>query len=194
MTSQEIPKESGVYKITSPSGRVYVGSSVNLKARYSFYKRCPSKKQKLLYRSITKYGFENHLFQIICLCKAEERLKMERYYGDLFNSISDKGGLNLALPKADELPMAYSKETINRFKEIAKNRTYSKETIIKFKKAREGKYTNGNHPMAKLLLNTETGIFYNCIKEAAKSIDIKRSTLSMKLTNKNINNTSFIYA
>jgi hypothetical protein len=48
--------------------------------------------------------------------------------------------------------------------------------------------------MAKLLLNTETGIFYNCIKEAAKSIDIKRSTLSMKLTNKNINNTSFIYA
>jgi hypothetical protein len=187
-------KTCGVYKFVSPNNRVYIGSSVDIEGRYCFYKNGHSKKQILLHRSFEKYGFENHSFEIICECEPNERLSLERKYGILYNSISDKGGLNLILPKSDDKPTIYSTELRNKFSEIAKNRKYTKETLLKFSNARKDKYKNGNHPMAKLILNTQNGIYYLCIKEAAESLNIKRVSLSMKLTGKNKNNTPFIYA
>lgn len=190
----KIPKDFGVYKITSPSQRVYVGSSVNLRSRYNTYKNYPSKKQKLLFRSINKYGFEQHSFEILCLCEPSERLKKERFYGDAYKSLSTFGGLNLILPMSDDSPAIYSEQTIKLFSEIGKNRKYSAETRLKFSQAKKGKYQNGEHPAAKLIINTSTGIYYECIKEAAQSVNIKRSTLSMMLIGINKNRTSFNYA
>lgn len=54
----------GIYKISSPSGKVYIGQSWNIKYRFSQYKGSVPN-QRLLNRSLKKYGFENHLFQII---------------------------------------------------------------------------------------------------------------------------------
>ncbi len=45
---------------------------------------------------------------------------------------------------------------------------------------------------AKMVLNRETGIFYECIKEAAETINFDKSTLAKKLKGKRKNNTSFI--
>ena len=36
-TILNLPKKSGIYKITSPNGKVYIGESVNLKNRCKFY-------------------------------------------------------------------------------------------------------------------------------------------------------------
>lgn len=47
---------------------------------------------------------------------------------------------------------------------------------------------------SKLILNTENGIFYSSIQEAANSMNYKQTTLSAKLTGQNPNNTYFIYA
>lgn len=47
---------------------------------------------------------------------------------------------------------------------------------------------------ARAILNTETGIFYETIGEAAVAYNIKRQTLNAMLTGKNPNRTSFIYA
>lgn len=56
----------GIYKITSPTGRVYIGQSRNIKRRWSFYKRIEeSLKQRKLYNSFKKYGIENHKFELI---------------------------------------------------------------------------------------------------------------------------------
>jgi group I intron endonuclease len=189
-----MPKKCGVYKIVSPNNRIYIGSSIDLDNRYSFYKGGHAKKQILLYRSFEKYGFNNHSFEILCECKPEERLNKERQYGELLKSSSDFGGLNLMLPKIGDKPAIYSKELIKKFSDMSKNRKYTPETLLKMSKAREGKYNNGDHPMAKIILNTETGIFYSCIKEAAESIGLKRPTLSAKLIGYSKNNTSLIYA
>jgi len=186
-------KICGVYKITSPNNRVYVSSSCDIDARFSFYKCGAAKTQWLLKRSFEKYGIENHKFEIIEICEFENRLKRERYYGDLYKSMSNYGGLNLVLPSYDDVPALYSIEIRNKMSEIAKNRTFSEETRKKFSNARQGKYQNGEHPMSKLLLNTNTGVFYECLKEAAFSLNIKRSTLSMKMTGRNRNNTPLIY-
>lgn len=187
-------KKCGVYKIVSPNNRIYVGSSNDIDNRYSFYKGGHAKKQILLFRSFEKYGFNNHSFEILCECKPDERLNKERQYGELLKSLSDFGGLNLMLPKIGDRPPIYSKELIKKFSDMAKNRKYTSETLLKMSKARQGKYCNGQHPMAKIILNIQTGIFYTCIKEAAISIGLKRPTLSAKLTGYMKNNTSLIYA
>ena len=57
----------GIYKITNPLGRVYIGQSFNLAKREKFYKGHRSQMhQKLLFRSIVKHGWSNHCFEIIC--------------------------------------------------------------------------------------------------------------------------------
>jgi NUMOD4 motif/HNH endonuclease len=48
--------------------------------------------------------------------------------------------------------------------------------------------------VSKIIINTQTGIFYYGIKEAADSIGSKYSTLASKLSGHDRNNTPFIYA
>lgn len=54
-----------IYKITSPSGKVYIGQTVNAKRRYLDYKSKEAKKQPRLWNSIKKYSWQAHAFKII---------------------------------------------------------------------------------------------------------------------------------
>lgn len=53
----------GIYKIESPSGRVYIGQTYNMYARYYSYKY--NKVNHILRNSFNKYGFEAHTFTAI---------------------------------------------------------------------------------------------------------------------------------
>lgn len=55
----------GVYKITSPSGNIYIGQSLEIEKRFRRYRMCDCIGQPALYRSLKKYGHLNHQFQII---------------------------------------------------------------------------------------------------------------------------------
>lgn len=56
----------GIYKITSPTEKVYIGQSWNIGGRFNHYKRLHKVKgQRALYNSLIKYGVENHIFSII---------------------------------------------------------------------------------------------------------------------------------
>jgi hypothetical protein len=55
-----------------------------------------------------------------------------------------------------------------------------------------GKF-NGLHQNAKLVLNTETGIYYDCAKEAAKFHKYKYSTLKSYLNGTIFNKTPLVY-
>lgn len=46
----------GIYKITSPKQRIYIGQSTNIKKRFNHYNRLLCEKQRILYRSFLKYG------------------------------------------------------------------------------------------------------------------------------------------
>lgn len=54
-----------IYKIESPSGKVYIGQTWNYKKRMSGYKNISCKGQPKLYNSLLKYGVDNHSFTII---------------------------------------------------------------------------------------------------------------------------------
>lgn len=47
---------------------------------------------------------------------------------------------------------------------------------------------------SKIVLDTQTGIFYYGVGDAAKSANIKKDTLTAKLNGKSRNNTKFVYA
>lgn len=56
-----------IYTIISPSRKLYVGKTYDLKKRIASHK-CASKNDKtniILHNSIKKYGWDNHLFQVI---------------------------------------------------------------------------------------------------------------------------------
>lgn len=55
----------GIYKIVSPSGKVYIGQSWDIERRFSTYKKVLCSDQPRLYNSFLKYGVENHKFEVI---------------------------------------------------------------------------------------------------------------------------------
>ena len=54
----------GIYKITSPSGKIYIGQSKNIEKRFKAYYKKLGKNQPRLYRSFKKYGIKQHNFEI----------------------------------------------------------------------------------------------------------------------------------
>jgi len=85
----------GIYKITSPSGKIYVGKSKDINKRWLGYKVKQDKKQTKLYYSFRKYGVENHLFEIIELCDLNLLSEKETYYISKLNTYDTVFGLNL---------------------------------------------------------------------------------------------------
>lgn len=55
----------GIYKITSPNGSIYIGQTRNFTNRIKAYRTLSIKNQKHIYNSIKKYGWENHVFDVI---------------------------------------------------------------------------------------------------------------------------------
>ncbi len=100
----------GVYKITSPSGKVYIGSSIDIERRKGEYKNHRVHKQPRLFYSFNKYGFINHIFEVVCECTAYELLSLEYFYGTKFGVLGKKG-LNCRLPKMDDISVCMSDET-----------------------------------------------------------------------------------
>ena len=107
-------KICGIYKITSPSGRTYIGESKNINHRWKDYKRLRCKTQIKIYNSFVKYGVENHIFEIVEECEFHELKCRERYWQDFYDVLN--GGLNLKLSECDELKSELSKETIEKIK------------------------------------------------------------------------------
>lgn len=55
-----------IYKITNPSGKVYIGQTWNWKIRENFYRTANCKTQTKLYNSLIKHGYDKHTMEIIC--------------------------------------------------------------------------------------------------------------------------------
>jgi group I intron endonuclease len=91
----------GIYKITSPTNRVYIGQGVNIEKRWKTYKVLDCKTQRRLYNSLVKYGVEKHIFEIIELCELEVLNVNERKWQEYYNS-TGRQGLNCLLTKTGD--------------------------------------------------------------------------------------------
>ena len=101
----------GIYKITSPTGRVYIGQSTDINRRWSQYKHkykhLDSNTSKL-FNSFKKYGFKSHIFEVKERCNINELNNRERYWQEFYNVIEE--GLNCKFVETDEKSGHFSEE------------------------------------------------------------------------------------
>lgn len=166
----------GIYKITSPSGKVYVGQSKDLirrKKDYEKYIKTSNRQVKLL-ASINKYGWEKHLFEIIEECTFEELNIKERYWQEYYNSVEK--GLNCIYTKTNDKPSQFGSETKEKMRIAQLGTKKSKETKLKMSNTRLGyKFTEES----KLKMsNSRKGIKYS--KETIEKMKIAASNRNLK--------------
>jgi group I intron endonuclease len=116
----------GIYKITNPIGKIYIGQSTDIYKRIRSYRYSSTSKQIKLHRSIVKYGLDNHIFEVIEECSIEELNNRERYWQEHYHVIGENG-LNCNLQKSTDKSGKLSEETIEK---IRKNR---KGIVSKYK-------------------------------------------------------------
>ena len=115
----------GIYKITSPSNRVYIGQSINIELRWKDHKG-PTNSGSRLHNSFKKHGAENHAFEVIEECEVEKLNERERYWQDHYRVLSPKG-LNCKLTKTDDKSGYMSINTKNKLVEYHKNKSEDTE-------------------------------------------------------------------
>jgi len=193
-------KVCGIYKITNPKGKVYIGQSVNIFKRFYDYKYTGSSNQHKLNNSLNKYGYTNHVFEIISECDIEQLNEQERYYQEVYNSV--KCGLNCVYVNSKNKIGYVSDESKKLISEAKKGKKPSLQTREKMSIARK-KYlkenpinttfkTGANLYRNIVCLNMENGVFYDKILEASICHGIKYTTLRAMLYGVNKNKTSLV--
>lgn len=126
-------KQIGIYKITSPVGRVYIGQTIDFIKRKSHYKNLKRDCQIRLYNSILKYGWSNHSIILIESCSLELLNERERYWQDYY-IVLGKGGLNCKLTGTLDKTGYHSKD----MRERQRLNSSSKKDVYKY--SLEGDY------------------------------------------------------
>jgi group I intron endonuclease len=233
----------GIYKITNPIGKIYIGQSIDIKKRFNAYKKLRCKNQPKIYNSFVKYGVENHIFEILEELDVQSLNKRERFWQKEFDVLNN--GLNCKLTNENDFNGSFCKETKEKMSNSAKVKVFTKEHrlnmsinrignkngmfgkkqseetkakiriakqnmsdqsrlnySISAKKRSKEFYENlsiknkGKLPRnSKLVLNLETGIYYDSVTDASRTLNKGQGsrTLSCKLLGKRFNNTNFIY-
>lgn len=196
-------KICGVYLIKNPNGRYYVGQSKDIKRRFSEYVNLKNiGAQPKLHRSFIKYGVEYHIFYILEVCDEEFLNCSERYWQEKFDVVSE--GLNCVFVDCGGEKRTgvqkfgkdnpnygnyWTKEQKRRLSEKKKGVKASDKTKLLFSESRK----RGGNGRAKLVLDTETGIFYDCLKDACESKCVNYHTTKNQVNGTYTNKTSLIY-
>jgi group I intron endonuclease len=194
----------GIYKITSPSGKVYIGQSINIEKRFKYYKCLTKslKKQLLLYNSFCKHGVENHKFEIVheltkgteqSILNQHEILYWKEYKNRGFKmlNIRDAGGSKGKPSEDTKKKMSIAnKGKGGRISFLGKNHT--KKTKMLMRLAQEGKPKSKQHcknmsisqiglrnkPILQFDLNGNFIKEWASIKEAGDTLKLSKGNIS----------------
>jgi group I intron endonuclease len=203
----------GIYKITNPKGKVYIGLSKNIEQRWKSYswKNKSNKQQTKLWFSLKKYGIEKHKFEVLEECSIEELIDKEIYYIEKYNSINE--GLNVSrggyyfhevnkgkkhsketIQKMnkwwEENSKPRSQETIQKITQTKKNnpRVTTDEMIQNYRKTAPNKKSISQYDLENTHIND-----FESINEAARSTNIGKDSISACCRNKQKTAGGFIW-
>lgn len=205
-----------IYKLTSPNGKVYIGQTINLKRRFGEYDRHKSRNGSVkINNSLNKYGIINFKKEILFEgeCTIQFLNELEIFYIKKYDSVKSGlnlqyGGLNGLHSEETKIKMRDSAKKLMLNKDYALNRNahwkgrkHSTESKDKMSKKRRGRKLTDEWKKniskflfkrgGKLVLNMETGIYYNSIRECADSAKMNYSTLKNRLNGSKKNTTIF---
>jgi group I intron endonuclease len=177
----------GIYKITNPKGKIYIGQSINIERRFLEHKKLTQKGSKKLFNSLKKYGHENHKFEVIEECLIEQLNEKEENFILLFNSHIN--GLNIKLSlkpswtgrqrpehskflKENGSGLSYERtqEHKDNLRKKLSGRKLSKDICKKISQNKIGKKT-------KKILCLETQQIFNSIKDCSEFLNISKSCI-----------------
>jgi group I intron endonuclease len=110
----------GIYKITSPNGRIYIGQSTDIEYRFIDYRRHHCKNQIRVYNSFLTHGVENHIFEVLEECEFEDLDCRERHHQDIYD-VTSRQGLNCMLTECGEKRRIYSEEVRKKMSDNSTN-------------------------------------------------------------------------
>lgn len=87
--------KSGIYRITSPTGRMYIGQSKNIRKRWYNYNCLDCVNQRKLYNSLKKHGPKAHKFEVLLRCPVKQLNEAEKYYIAKYDTYYTELGMNL---------------------------------------------------------------------------------------------------
>lgn len=133
-------KKAGVYRWTNiDSGKMYVGSSVDLYRRFTQYYNIKyiirTAKSSQICRALLKHGYSKFKLDILEYCNPSDVITREQYYIDLL-----KPEYNILQVAGSLFGYRHTEESLAKMKEIALNR--SDETKAKLRDAALGKTYN----------------------------------------------------
>lgn len=195
-------KKIGIYLITSPTGKKYVGQSIDIENRwkeYSRIKNCDG--QTKLKNSLSKYGPDKHLFVILELCERELLNEKEIHWGLIHDVLSQQNGLNLKIGNqsegiSDELKALWSKQRKGKSKSqewkdkigaankiSLKGNIPSQETRNKISAANLGKVRPKSEVHRKSISQTLTGRVHSEETKKRRADSVRESWRLRKLNN-----------
>ena len=86
----------GIYKITNPDNKIYIGQSINIENRWKDHRNINAKRKTKLHKSFINYGVENHKFEIIQECEKDELNHLEAFFIHKYDSVVS--GFNTHIP------------------------------------------------------------------------------------------------
>jgi len=181
----------GIYKITSPSGKIYIGQATNFIKRKNYYKNGAKPYQVRIYNSLEKYGYDAHTIEFIEECLVENLNERERHWQEFYDVIGENG-LNCRLTATNDksgflsesskhkLSIAKKKVVIDgewreKFAYDWSGKNHSEQTKRKMSESAKGKKKTSEH-ISKLPQN-QKGCIRPKMSEATK---IKQSLNSGK--------------
>lgn len=196
-----------IYKITNPSGSYYIGKTVDLNKRLRHYKKPLCVSQKLLYRSIVKYGFKSHTVDIIdsftgtSEYASGKELFWIRSYMSNKNKYQEQKGLNLTDGGEGVLGNKLSIERKKRIGEMSKGRIPWNKGIVMSDESRANMVKGSKYKVClpkrkKISIYDIHGNFIRevlGITEAARQLNIVVSMIEKQLSGQVNNPRKYIF-
>lgn len=135
--------KTGIYKITSPTGKIYIGQSVDIERRWRDHKQTTknSKGNKLIL-SFLEFGYSSHTFKVEEECSKDLLKERERYYQDFYNVLGENG-LNHKLNSTSDKPAILSDDYKKKMSDSGKARKpISDETRLKLSITSKGRVSS----------------------------------------------------
>jgi group I intron endonuclease len=139
VSESKVPNVFGIYKITSPDNKIYIGKSNKIGRRFKEYKFGNVKYQTKLKNSFLEYGIRNHEFEIIELCSEEIADDRERFYIKMFDTFRTEHGLNLTSGGGKGNRNFFTEEHKKKISEAQKGRVLSEKSREAMSLSRIGK-------------------------------------------------------
>lgn len=174
----------GVYKITNPIGLCYIGSSKSVSRRLvaEYYKE--PRKLRCIHYSLLQYGIDKHNFEIIEECNFSILRERERFWQEELNTLYPNG-LNRNLVSCAGKKQHSSNATSEQIsKSKMGTRAWNKglPTWQSTKDTIKARYSPLTRSASKIILDTRTGVYYYCLREASLAFGIPKQTLKMNLS------------